>query len=287
MRVTDTHVHVYPDEVIANADEIAKHEPYFKQLIESRVHRWATVKDVIRAMDEDGISESWICGFGFNDMNLCRLCNDYVLESVQAYPDRLRPLAVVPPLDPAAEGELIRCAELGAIGVGEIFPDGQQWDISDFRQTWKIGAICHELKLFLLVHTAEPVGHDYPGKGKVGPREIIEFCTHHPELKTIFAHWGGGVWLYEHMPEIKRILKNARYDTAASPFLYDSAIYKTAFTAGVAEKLLYGSDFPLLRIKRYQTETLLSENKDFLNKLFHLNAKELLDSLNDERESLF
>ena len=287
MRVTDTHVHVYPDEVIANADEIAKHEPYFKQLIESRVHRWATVKDVIRAMDEDGISESWICGFGFNDMNLCRLCNDYVLESVQAYPDRLRPLAVVSPLDPAAEGELVRCAELGAIGVGEIFPDGQQWDISDFRQTWKIGAICHELKLFLLVHTAEPVGHDYPGKGKVGPKEIIEFCTHHPELKSIFAHWGGGVWLYEHMPEIKRILKNARYDTAASPFLYDSAIYKTAFTAGVAEKLLYGSDFPLLRIKRYQTETLLSENKDFLNKLFHLNAKELLDSLNDERESLF
>ena len=286
MRVTDTHVHVYPDEVIANADEIAKHEPYFKQLIESRVHRWATVKDVIRAMDEDGISESWICGFGFNDMNLCRLCNDYVLESVQAYPHRLRPLAVVPPLDPATEGELIRCAELGAIGVGEIFPDGQQWDISDFRQTWKIGAICHELKLFLLVHTAEPVGHDYPGKGKVGPREIIEFCTHHPELKSIFAHWGGGVWLYEHMPEIKRILKNARYDTAASPFLYDSAIYKTAFTAGVADKLLYGSDFPLLRIKRYQTEALLSENKDFLNKLFRLNAKEFLDSLNDERESL-
>ena len=283
MRVIDTHVHVYPEEVIANADEIAKHEPYFKQLIQSRVHRWATVQDVVHAMDEDAISESWICGFGFNDMHLCRLCNDYVLKSAQTYPGRLRPLAVVPPLDPATEGELIRCAELGAVGVGEIFPDGQQWDITDFRQTWKIGALCHEINLFLLIHTAEPVGHDYAGKGKVGPKEIVEFCTHHPESKVIFAHWGGGVWLYEHMPEIKRILKNARYDTAATPFLYDSAIYKTAFAAGVADKLFYGSDFPLLRIKRYKTEALLLEEKGFIEKLFGLNAKKFLDSLNEEQ----
>lgn len=278
MCTIDTHVHIYPEEIIANADQIAEDEPYFKQLIHSRVHRWATAKDLIRVMDEDAIAESWVCGFGFNDMHLCKLCNDYVLDSAKAYPGRLRPLAVVPPLNPAVEGELIRCVELGAIGVGEIFPDGQQWDIADFRQTWKLGALCHELNLFLLVHTAEPVGHDYPGKGRVGPREIIEFCTHHPELKVIFAHWGGGVWLYEHMPELKRILKNARYDTAASPFLYDSSIYKTAFTAGVTDKLFYGSDYPLLRVKRYKTETLLLENKASVDKLFGLNAKTFLDS---------
>ena len=85
------------------------------------------------------------------------------------------------------------------------------------------------------------------------------------------------------MPEIKRILKNARYDTAATPFLYDSAIYKTAFAAGVADKLFYGSDFPLLRIKRYKTEALLLEEKGFLEKLFGLNAKKFLDSLNEEQ----
>lgn len=273
MRIIDTHAHVYPEEIIANAEKIAEREPYFRQLIHSRVHRWGTTKDLIEAMDEDAIAESWICGFGFNDIHLCKLCNDYVLESVRAYPERLRPLVVVPPLNPCAEEELARCVALGAIGVGEIFPDGQQWDIADFRQTWKLGALCHEANLFLLVHAAEPVGHEYPGKGGVGPKEIVKFCTHHPEVKVIFAHWGGGVWLYEHMPELKRILKNARYDIAASPFLYDGSIYKTAFAAGVADKLLYGSDYPLLRVKRYKTHALLAEDAGAVDKLFGLNAE--------------
>ena len=42
-------------------------------------------------------------------------------------------------------------------GVGELFPQGQDFDIADARETWRLAAACHETGMFLLIHTAEPV----------------------------------------------------------------------------------------------------------------------------------
>jgi predicted TIM-barrel fold metal-dependent hydrolase len=41
------------------------------------------------------------------------------------------------------------------------------------------------------------------------------------------------------------------YDTAAAPFLYDSRVYRAAKALGLCEKILFGSDFPLLPPSRY------------------------------------
>ena len=103
----------------------------------------------------------------------------------------------------------------------------------------------------MLVHTAEPVGHDYAGKGNVGPREAAAFCQNHPETRVVFAHFGGGLWLYEQMPEMRRILANAWYDTAAAPFLYAPGVFDALFASGAGSKILYGSDSPLLALPRY------------------------------------
>ena len=42
--------------------------------------------------------------------------------------------------------------------------------------------------------------------------------------------------------------------TAASPFLYDPTIYDIAATAGLIDKVLFGTDFPLLKPERYYKE---------------------------------
>jgi hypothetical protein len=96
------------------------------------------------------------------------------------------------------------------------------------------------------------VGHDYPGKGKAGPTEAAAFCLNHPGTAVVFAHMGGGLWQYEMMPEMKIYLQNAWYDTAAVPFLYEASVFRAVFAAGVGHKILYGSDFPLLGMKRYR-----------------------------------
>jgi predicted TIM-barrel fold metal-dependent hydrolase len=48
------------------------------------------------------------------------------------------------------------------------------------------------------------------------------------------------------MPEVAKALANVYFDTAASPFLYTPQIYKQVAQLVGADKLLMGSDYPLL-----------------------------------------
>ena len=65
-------------------------------LARSKVHKWATVEDVIAQMDADGIEQSFIFGFAFSDLSLCKLCNDYVISAVKAIQIALRIGSVAP-----------------------------------------------------------------------------------------------------------------------------------------------------------------------------------------------
>ncbi len=276
--IVDAHIHVLPPEIIGDHKRIAEKEPWFAILCASRACRMFSAEQLVAEMDEDGVDQGWLCGFGFLDQGLCRLCNDYIDETARRWPGRFERLAVVSPLDPGAEREILSCAERGFIGVGEIFPDGQRIDISDMRQTWRLNASAHEAGMFLFFHTAEPLGRDYSGKGDTGPEEAMQFCVNHPEAKVLFAHWGGGLWLFESLLRMRSVLRNAWYDTAATPFIYETSIFDAAFAAGVGHKILFGSDAPILRVGRYhdmlartalssaQKEALLGGNhKRFLN----------------------
>jgi predicted TIM-barrel fold metal-dependent hydrolase len=58
--------------------------------------------------------------------------------------------------------------------------------------------------------------------------------------------------------------------------LYDAPIFRAVFAAGVGHKILYGSDFPLLRIKRFKRmlgEASLSPEEE--SALLGGNAKEV------------
>ena len=48
------------------------------------------------------------------------------------------------------------------------------------------------------------------------------------------------------------LFKNVYYDTAASPLLYDPGVFNLAVEAVGAEKLLYGSDYPLMLYPRLE-----------------------------------
>ena len=251
--IIDVHTHVYPEEFVQDQELISKTEPYFDLLTHNKVHKWGTAEDLIRCMDETGVDQSWIFGFAFKDPGLCAACNDYVIAAVKRFPDRLKGFASISPRSKGFTAEIERCADAGLIGVGELFPQGQMFSLDDIRQTWRLAEVLSERELILNVHTAEPVGHSYAGKGTVGPKEAAGFCINHPDVKVIFAHFGGGLWLYECMPEMKLYLKNAYYDTAAWPFLYDSQVMSAAKSAGVLCKMLYGTDWPILDRKRFES----------------------------------
>ena len=254
----DFHVHLYPPEIVKDACKIAEREPYFDALINSRVHKWGSLEDLLPRMERDGVERAVVFGFAFRDLALCKLCNDYIIYCVSRCPDKLYGMCVVPPVARGFDEEVLRCADAGLIGVGELFPEGQGIDISDISQTWRLAGVVDEASLCVLWHTAEPVGHEYSGKGTVGPREAAAFCTNHPEVRVIFAHLGGGLWLYELMPEMRLYLSNAMYDLAALPWLYDARVLDAMETTGVTEKFLMGTDFPILDSARYEKMLLAS-----------------------------
>lgn len=279
MNIIDGHVHVYPPYIEEKRDEIAEREHWFGVLTGSGVNKWGTADGLIRQMDGDGIGKSFVTGFAFMDQGLCREVNDYVLDAASRYPGRIAPLAVVSPLAPGAAEEIARCAAKGAVGVGELFPDGQGFDITDEAQTRGLAEACAEAGLFLMLHTAEQVGHSYPGKGTIGAEQAARFCLNHPETRVVLAHFGGGLWAYEAMPEMKKALSNAWYDTAAWPWLYTPEIIDAIFAAGAGHKIIYGSDWPILSYHRYERlAARLKISPEQKELLFSANAERLLSA---------
>ena len=56
------------------------------------------------------------------------------------------------------------------------------------------------------------------------------------------------------MPEVKEAMRNVYFDTAASPFLYRPRIYNQVVQLVGADKVLFGSDYPLIPQSRFLKE---------------------------------
>jgi len=76
---------------------------------------------------------------------------------------------------------------------------------------------------------------------------------------------------------VKEVLKNTWFDTAASPYLYDKDIYSVSTRIMGLDKILFGSDFPLLKPSRYFEEMKAADlPKDAVEKICGENAASLL-----------
>ena len=109
-----------------------------------------------------------------------------------------------------------------------------------------------ELGLPWTLHCSEPVGHDYAGKGTATPDKIAAFALRYPELQLVCAHLGGGLPFYAHMPEVAQLCRRLWFDTSAGPFLYEPTAYRAIADAVGADRLLFGSDYPLLGAEPYR-----------------------------------
>ena len=255
---TDFHTHVLPPWLSRERDKWAGRDATFGELFADHRARLASAEDLIAAMDEDGVDRSVAMGFGWTDIELARRCNDYIAESVRAHPDRLIGFGSVNPAwgDDAAR-ELERCAQLGLSGLGELHPDTQGFDLGDTDTMRPILQVADEYGLVITTHSSEPVGHMYPGKGRTIPDVLMQFIENaraYPNVKIVCAHWGGGLPFYALMPEVRDALENVWFDTAASPFLYDASVFPTVSRIVGVDRVLLGSDYPLIRFSRINRE---------------------------------
>jgi hypothetical protein len=150
--------------------------------------------------------------------------------------------------------ELDRGIKNGAKGVGEIAFYHREMTAQDIESMGPIFKEMEKQRIPILLHTNEHLGHSYPGKGGTPLEVFYQFALAFPSLPILLAHWGGGLPFYELMPEVSKAMPNVYYDTAASPFLYSKKIYGVVKEIVGAEKIIFGSDFPLVRPKRYFQE---------------------------------
>ena len=270
----DAHIHFTPPSMADNLAAFSEQEPYWGLLItpdpvNHTVQGWAAPERMIDDMDKAGIDKVVLLGVYRHTNESCRDTNNETLDIIRRWPDRVIGFAVVQPKPvEKALDELNRCLDGGMVGVGELNPYGQGLAFDDPRFLRVVEA-CIEQDIPLNLHVNEEVGHFYLGKTVTPLGNYYQLALQYPELKLILAHWGGGIFFYEIMPEVKRVMKNVWYDIAASPLIFPTnAIFRAALTTVSHKKLLFGSDYPLLIYPRTQTEP---DFRPFLEELDNLN----------------
>ncbi len=267
--IVDFHTHILPPGLRESRARYSGYDPCFDLLYSDPKARIATAEELIANMDEEGIDVSVVLNIGWSSHELCRETNDYIMEAIARYPGRLVGFCAVQPLaGEKAVAELERCVRGGVRGIGELRSDTQGFDFADKNIVGAIAQVAMKHRLIILTHASEPVGHSYSGKGDITPGLLYRFITNYPDLTLVCAHWGGGLPFYALMPEVAKALCNVYFDTAASPWLYRDEIFKHVTEILGAEKVLYGSDFPLMKqsklVKSIRALNLSAKDKSMI-----------------------
>lgn len=253
--IVDFHTHIFPPEVISDRAEFANRDPAFEHIYGSPSARMVDAEGLVEAMDEEGVDKAVVFGFPWADAGVCKMANAYLLEAKARYPER-----IVPFYTPSLAGgkqtvrRAARSLDEGMQGIGEVafYTSGmgrRQWS-----KLLDLAEVAIEAGVPLLLHANESVGHNYPGKTDMRLRDLWRFIEQTEGLTLVLAHWGGGLFFYELMKSVAKRVTSLYYDTAASPFLYSSKVYRIAADILGPERILFGSDFPLIRPSRYRRE---------------------------------
>jgi predicted TIM-barrel fold metal-dependent hydrolase len=245
--IIDAHVHLYPPEVNPDpaAWAAAAGEAHWSQLCTRRrkdgrrVQTFPDVDELLRAMDEGGVTRAVLLGWYWEAPETCRMQNRFYAECVQVHPDRLSAFATIHPRAGHEQtwGEISLARDAGFIGLGELSPHAQGYEIDDpvFRAALELAG---ELKMPVNLHVTDPASRAYPGRIETPLADFVRLAREFPQTTFILAHWGGGLaWA----PQAEA-LPNLWFDTAASPLLYGSDVWQKARP----ERVVFGSDYPLI-----------------------------------------
>ncbi len=90
---------------------------------------------------------------------------------------------------------------------------------------------------------------------------------------------GGGLPFYALMPEVRDALKYVSFDLAATPYLYRAEIFRHFIEIMGSDKLLFGSDYPLMSPEMVLDFMKLADiDSQDTEKIMSVNALQLLGS---------
>lgn len=195
----DAQILACPPDIMRDAEKLAASEPCLTPEVIAALRRGV-------APDARG----WLCAPAWRDLGLCRATNDWLRETADASDD-LEWLACVSPLRRGARAEVERCADAGAIGVGELDSAAQGWIMGERGETRHVAAACSERGLFAIIKAA------LPGRGGADARDVIALARAHPALVFAATSLGGGAFLQCADEAVAEDLTNVYWLTGSSP----------------------------------------------------------------------
>lgn len=251
--IIDAHVHLYPAEVDRDpaAWAAARGERHWATLCTRKrrdgrpVQTLPTVEQLLAAMDAAAVDRAVLLGWYWEKPDTCAWQNRFYAECVRAHPDRLSAFATLHPGAgrDAALGELRRTHDDGLIGVGELSPHSQAHAIDD-PVFLEVMALAGELRMPVNLHVTDPASRPYVGRIETPLGDFVGLARACPATTFILAHWGGMLPMVDRAANAS-VLPNVYYDTAASPLLYDREVWSRALPVFGADRVIFGSDFPL------------------------------------------
>ncbi|MGA3006697.1 MAG: amidohydrolase family protein [Opitutaceae bacterium] len=260
MPVVDAHVHLYPSEL--NRDPAAwsasTGEAHWGRLCNRQrrdgrpVQGFPSVDQLLRDMDAAGVARAVLLGWYWEKPETCAWHNRFYAGCVRAHPDRLAAFGVVHPAAgrAATRAEVRRARDDGLIGLGELSPHSQGYGVDDpaFREAL---ALAGELHLPVNFHVTDPMGKSYPGRVATPLADFVRLAREFPGTTFLLSHLGGLLPLAEPAAKSR---PNLFYDTAALPLIYGPDAIRRMLDAVGAERVLFGSDYPLILFPREETE---------------------------------
>jgi len=249
--IIDAHCHIWEEKLMsADMKRIveAVAERFKPQFPEQLTH--ATIERLIKEMDEAGIDKTVLlaldAALAFPSHISMRDYNDYVAEIVQRYPKRIIGFAGIDPRrGKEALVELDRCVDKGLSGL-------KLWTLTGFypddEQFYPLYERVAELGLPVLVHTGTGPPGTYLKFNR--PVYVDKAAVDFPENTFIMAHLGMP-WVDE---AIAIVIKNPNVYVDISqwqvfsktPFVLCQALTQLKMGCGGMNRVLFGSDWPLL-----------------------------------------
>jgi uncharacterized protein len=276
--VTDAHIHVQPwwelkPEVLevmtrgrADVDEL-------QQIMKSPTR-------LLRRLDADGIDRAVLVNYPSPDlMGFTHAVNEYVARYCQAAPDRLIPMGGVHPrFTEDAAAEVRRAAEMGVRALKvhpphmAMAPNAYLHGLSALRSVYEEA---QRLRLPVMIHTGTSI---FPGaRSRTGePMAVDDVAVDFPDLTIVIAHGGRPLWMEQAFFLVRRFPR-VFMDVSSIP---PKAILRYfPRLAEVADKVLYGSDWPAPGV-RSMADNLrdfraLDLPEDALTKMLDANARKV------------
>ena len=248
MPVTDAHIHVQPwwelkPAVLEVIQRGRQDLPELEKIMKSPAH-------LLRRLDADGIDRAVLVNYPSPDlMGFTHGVNEYVARYCAEAPDRLVPMGGVHPrFAEDAGAEVRRAAEMGVRALKvhpphmAVEPNAYLHGLDALRAIYEEA---QRLRLPVMIHTGTSI---FPGaRSRTGePMAVDDVAVDFPDLTLILAHGGRPLWMEQAFFLVRRFPR-VHMDVSSIP--PRSILKYFPRLAEVADKVLYGSDWPAPGVK--------------------------------------